>query len=1368
MGELADKLFGAPDQAPTEAPETTPKLSDMFEAPPVEGEEPGHPYIRAATGAALNIASGASSFMGRVLPGAGGQALSDAGPLVARGAQAVEPQPAEGFGADVARGFGSLPMAGLAAFAEAEQGFQEAKRLGKTDEEAKRIGATVGVVNGALELVPLFRAGKRLRDIPGVEDAASTGARRVFDAVRNFVTRTAKQGAQEAPTEALQEIVQNAVTVAYDAEDDSFDRKTFNKLTEGALRSAAVGAVVGGTVGAVTPSGVLAETTTQEPPVGGPTPVQEATGTEEGATGSTEAEADTGRAPAYLWTLEEIEQELESAQADDASILNEVFGEEGARRYSRLDRLANSVSAHPDRISAAAQAIAEMEDSLTDAQQRRLFGIDEPGGAGVEELSAMAEAGRFIASAEGDMGVLSRELGNVLTAIPSEGDPTTVSERVAVFSLGRIFEEARAANLDMDRMVRDAVASAADRFSDPDDAAFMLDRILRRVGSRPAAQGGGGVDRGNGGAPRIEGPDGGGRGPDTGPEAGPFGETAGIPDIIRAEQTGQTETEVELDPTRGATDSVRYVADTVIGGTVQGARKLVDLWSTPLVQVVEDSPAPLAQEVGPQARAAIDKTKKIIGEWQGPVAEFQRHVAGRTMEQQVSAYALSEPRPSLNGQYATTLFQDAVENDATLEALRPQEQRIVREYRKLIEDTGRTAEEMGVLINIDGERVPFTHTEGGRKFLRSFTPEMYEAMESGSNNPTAYAAIVGALADMNGMDEAVAMRRFDRMRERALTRAGTFEIAREFKHFPTHVRVAGSWMPVLRSDPFGAAQSMITHQAPRLGFISAFGQDESTVQNLTDEFARQGGKAQDMENLMRSLQAIPVDTPRRMFQVGSPAYNLGRWFKAMMGVQRAGLLTMSWIPNLFETMATTPATVGGRRYARALGELMIGREVDAARETARIGSRTIDILNWNFDPVLIAESISRLAQNVGVFLGQKVNELNEAINAHAGLILVRDLQHGQGTRADRMRLEMMRFTPEQVDQLMSGEASQDLYNTVVQRTAETGQGTTSLPAEKSRAANSRLYRNLIAFDSYAQKTANRTLRLGSQLAEKSRAAVAADPDGRNDEAWREAGIAAANMGKWLGGATLAGSLSMIARAIAYDGLIGAAAKVDEADEDRKGFLIEALSYTLLGGAADMLVRTAGSDRVATGVGDAASNMMPVRLLSELSDLLKSKGPYATVSGYEKWMRFQRRNVVMTRAVESWASVMGLGERDREREVAIRSYWNWRRKNTVMGRYDAVAPTDNAEEAARSEEFRLHMNTAYRAIRQNKPAEEALKALRQAVDHGDIAASIRGKKLVTKIPVRLQAKFVEDVPPHVVQQILAHDELLESWAKSLSQ
>jgi hypothetical protein len=833
------------------------------------------------------------------------------------------------------------------------------------------------------------------------------------------------------------------------------------------------------------------------------------------------------------------------------------------------------------------------------------------------------------------------------------------------------------------------------------------------------------------------------------------------------EGTPATEAVEALNPSRHGTQGVLQVINSIPTGMSELGGKALDMWSAPLVSVVEKQGTAVGTEFGARARRAIDANKAFVAEWQEPVAKYQNEIAGRTPMQRKAfkeLYRLNHGK-SEHGLFSS--FQSAVENDAVMDGLSPHAKKVVQDFRKLQRMVADSAVATGVEIALpSGDKVAFTGEEQGRRLPRAFVPEAYEILEAGPADP-AYTRLAETLAVENELDGEVALRTLDAMREDIVLKRASFEVARQFKVFPTHLDMGGYTIPLLHSDPFQASQAILTHQASRLGYIKEFGQDEAAAVDAINRAMQEGGEpaSTQMENLVRALQAIPVDRAPKHFQTGSAAHNFVRAFRMATGLQRTGLLTTSAIPNTFETLNTVPMTVGARRYLKAFYSLATEPHIDPVLELSRNVGRTIDVQNWNWNKDRALESVTRLAKNIGqtVFLSKFVNEnINELVNAHAALVMAKDLKAGKGTLGDRMRLEFMRFSPEETNALMDGSASKEQYQALIQRVTETGQATTSVPAERSRAANNRTWSFWVAFDSYAQKTMDRTRRLVHQ-ARDAHVKALEEPTRQN---LTRAAISEKNLALWVGGAATAGAFSTLLRALVKDGIIGAASKIDEADEDWGTFWLESAQYALFSGMADMAFRVRGSDRPTKEIGKSVENLMPIRLVGEIHDVIKGKGAYAEYEGIEKFEKVLERNITAFRPIRSWAAVMGLGERDRELEVAISRYWQWQRKNVGIPDVEPGEPTDPGPSAQNTKEFRTAMRKATNAIRSGESQERVASLLKQAVGKGNPSASLYGRRLLNDVPKDMRDKFVDDMEPKLLAKLQAYDALLTEWAKAI--
>lgn len=142
-----------------------------------------------------------------------------------------------GVGVTAAVATGGNPfVGGAAAYAyssmlEGGSAYMEAKRAGATEKDADKVALVVGAVNGALELVPIWK-------FFGKSPAGQVAKRKLIQALARAAV---KQGIEEGVTEGIQEMVSNAATRFY-GENTAL-------LNQAVAESAILGFVTGGMFG---------------------------------------------------------------------------------------------------------------------------------------------------------------------------------------------------------------------------------------------------------------------------------------------------------------------------------------------------------------------------------------------------------------------------------------------------------------------------------------------------------------------------------------------------------------------------------------------------------------------------------------------------------------------------------------------------------------------------------------------------------------------------------------------------------------------------------------------------------------------------------------------------------------------------------------------------------------------------------------------------------------------------------------------------------------------------------------------------------------------------------------------------------------
>ena len=177
---------------------------------------------------------------------------------------------------------------------------------------------------------------------------------------------------------------------------------------------------------------------------------------------------------------EELDAAASQLAETEKNIASEIFGEEVGARYEQLQRTANS--SNVARADAASKEIQRLEDTLTDEQRNRLFGIGEAG-ANAEELRDLRNALQVVDdSSEQAMG---ESLRFILVDLPSITDVAqmTNAQKEAVAVLRHANNLAQAKGFDLTNVTNIAIESAARRF-EPADAELML-RNVQQLLQRP-------------------------------------------------------------------------------------------------------------------------------------------------------------------------------------------------------------------------------------------------------------------------------------------------------------------------------------------------------------------------------------------------------------------------------------------------------------------------------------------------------------------------------------------------------------------------------------------------------------------------------------------------------------------------------------------------------------------------------------------------------------------------------------------------------------------------------------------------------------------------------------------------------------------
>jgi hypothetical protein len=184
-----------------------------------------------------------------------------------------------------------------------------------------------------------------------------------------------------------------------------------------------------------------------------------------------------------LWEMSPNELDAAAAEAKgrDQADLQDLFGPDGAKQYTRLERAANSTTKSQQETAAASDQLEQMEAGLSQEQRNRLYGIgdDRPQ---LDDIRGYQQAlGRVDTSSPAALG---DSLKWAVTGIGDKDNPAemTPDEQLRYAQLRHGMTAASAQGWDPVEVSQAAFRGAAGRVQSPEDAAFMLRRFAQPQG----------------------------------------------------------------------------------------------------------------------------------------------------------------------------------------------------------------------------------------------------------------------------------------------------------------------------------------------------------------------------------------------------------------------------------------------------------------------------------------------------------------------------------------------------------------------------------------------------------------------------------------------------------------------------------------------------------------------------------------------------------------------------------------------------------------------------------------------------------------------------------------------------------------------
>jgi len=705
---------------------------------------------------------------------------------------------------------------------------------------------------------------------------------------------------------------------------------------------------------------------------------------------------------------------------------------------------------------------------------------------------------------------------------------------------------------------------------------------------------------------------------------------------------------------------------------------------------------------------------------------------------------------------------------------KPSEKPLIELQRDLIEGRGRIFERNNIYTEgKDGVPRPFKVI--GREIApRIMSNEFYAILGKGAGSKE-FTEMVSKFAQATGSPETSVREYFKEFTDNISgkstenpTRTTQVEHSRKWKHIPHAIEVGGDIIPLVEYRPYEYAQRLAETGAARVGVATTFGQEinnTSTVDKFKKAIESEGGTTIEFHEMIRALSGAPVEAP--ILEAGSSGGKAMRAVKGAYNTVRASSLSASVIPNVAEFLGSIRRFSGTPGLIKGLYDLKLGLPSGNAKALEAtlnsLGAFTSDVTNLATNPVRPVESRVRQLNETqrSAFLYRYLNEFQEKISAVVASNKVQKFKNQKGTGTDALLLREMGFSRSEAELMVSGKAPQELYDALIRRAPAALTGGAQRAGEQSRLEQSRIFRFVTAFETYAQMKArsfNRIIRTNSKAINES----IVEQDYK-----KLVNVTQSVMSDLFGGA-VSGASAQFLLAYMYGGEDNVEIKWNEVREQPLEFIAKSWAYTTFAGLyGQILQSTAGGKESVLDI------FYPWVLGKELTQAIRGTGKYTYDEAMDRAIKFGERFFPANRVFKQMVVGVGLGNPEASKDDnAIRAYYRWKFENKYGGTY--ISKPD--EEIKK---FRRNMNKAYDAIMAGDDPSTVSKYIVDAVsdtgkDPASISKSIIGKRLLIKSKIapgksdlvysQRLAELRKRIGDKAYKRLLRHDELLDMYSE----
>lgn len=595
------------------------------------------------------------------------------------------------------------------------------------------------------------------------------------------------------------------------------------------------------------------------------------------------------------------------------------------------------------------------------------------------------------------------------------------------------------------------------------------------------------------------------------------------------------------------------------------------------------------------------------------------------------------------------------------------------------------------------------------------------------------------------------------------------DFSRKFPKTVTHIKPGMAWHEVVVADPYNYTESAAQRTShavafrevyplvrdPKTGKLGPSGYLQATRKAIQKELNTAGFDSNLFDNLVSAVQGHPLDTFTKGWN--APDSVVGGAYR--MGQQLVGqplkslMLTANTISNAGEILAGGPAIFHGTlNTVRAMKEL--AKDNTLASYLEFIGARNKAMYNFSFDPTSPVRSISRIASNAlrKVTAQQLFNEIQETTAAMSAKFVADRARSKNLSPYESNRMEavarVMGFTSDQAKKMVTGDT--DLLRQFETKSAAALTAGNQAMAEKSRLGTSRAFNELFWFQTYPQMKANQARKiLGNFFEDVSK------------KDWTQAKHNAALFGRFVGGTTMQGAITLMLMGLATAGLYGLKQQGNQAKEETVKFGWDALRSGM-GGPLSILARLAQNSKDSKSLTqNLVSLSPPVSAGQELIDASWGLGRYEGRTVPERIGMFLESKTPGLDIGKTLLAVSGLSQDDLELRAAMKGFYQWRREQ----------PDYKPGSSGGGTKAQIELHTQMKRVAETiQKGGDWRKELEKVKDLKEAQSSLRNKTLLELNQVKLTKEQLASLEKRIgkkgVEKIQTYDTMIREIAREL--